>query len=500
MFRNHRTAALALCAVLAVMLTFSSPVPAAISWDAGAGTQWWFDPVNWNTNTQTNMVLPPNQGDNTAIDAQINIGTGSLPGGEGVVYDPANDPNFAAASSLPYPTGSTLATLPGIMRDYGPETIYRLYVSRNVTNTNLLTIKSGDLVIESTTIIGRSGSSVGAQNLGRVNQLGGTVRLPLIALDMGQREASGWGNGTWDYRGGNLEVSAQGGSGIRLSAGGSSGPGGVGTFIMRNPTTSGHVRAYDFNVAANAGQTGNLPDGINTGVGIVEFHFQNGGTRPIQVNRNLIINNGSTDTGAVRSARLGLVLDAPPSVNGSGVPQDLGLFDVAFSDSSGTSTTGAGSLGDFFSSADSSTLYSEGATVSAMFAGSTYNWTITYAGNITWADADAGSVASISDTGGVDVVLKGLSSVIVPAGVPGDYNANGTVDAADYVLWRKGGPLQNEVDMPGTVNAADYSEWRARFGNTSGAGSNLNAAGIPEPGAAMLLFAVVIGLLARRQV
>ena len=45
-------------------------------------------------------------------------------------------------------------------------------------------------------------------------------------------------------------------------------------------------------------------------------------------------------------------------------------------------------------------------------------------------------------------------------GLEGDYNNNGTVDAADYVLWRNGGPLQNEVDTPGTVNAADYTEWR----------------------------------------
>jgi hypothetical protein len=49
----------------------------------------------------------------------------------------------------------------------------------------------------------------------------------------------------------------------------------------------------------------------------------------------------------------------------------------------------------------------------------------------------------------------------------GDYNGNGSVDAADYVLWRQGGPLQNEVDTPGTINAADYTEWRARFGNMS---------------------------------
>ena len=148
-------------------------------------------------------------------------------------------------------------------------------------------------------------------------------------------------------------------------------------------------------------------------------------------------------SGSAAASRLDLVLDAAPTVNGSGVPQDLGLFDVAFSDVLGTSTTGAGTLGDFFSSADGSTLYTQGATVSANFAGSTYNWTISYTGNITWAGTvgvdygNSGQVVSISDTGGVDVVLKGLSSVIGPQGVPGDYNDNGVVDGADYVLWRK---------------------------------------------------------------
>ena len=31
-----------------------------------------------------------------------------------------------------------------------------------------------------------------------------------------------------------------------------------------------------------------------------------------------------------------------------------------------------------------------------------------------------------------------------PPGVSGDYNGNGVVDMADYVLWRNGGPLQND--------------------------------------------------------
>lgn len=88
---------------------------------------------------------------------------------------------------------------------------------------------------------------------------------------------------------------------------------------------------------------------------------------------------------------------------------------------------------------------------------------------------------------------------LAPPGVPGDYNGNGTVDAADYVLWRDGGPLQNEVDTPGTVNAADYDAWRARFGNTSGSGSSLGSAAVPEPTVAILALLGLVGLSAARR-
>jgi len=77
---------------------------------------------------------------------------------------------------------------------------------------------------------------------------------------------------------------------------------------------------------------------------------------------------------------------------------------------------------------------------------------------------------------------------LAPVGVLGDYNGNGTVDAADYVLWRKGGPLQNESATPGVNDAADYDYWRSRFGATSGSGS-----AVPEPAAAAL---VALGLFA----
>jgi hypothetical protein len=54
--------------------------------------------------------------------------------------------------------------------------------------------------------------------------------------------------------------------------------------------------------------------------------------------------------------------------------------------------------------------------------------------------------------------------------LPGDFNNNGTVDAADYVLWRNGGPLANDP-TPG-VQPDDYNYWRANFGRTVGAGSH----------------------------
>ena len=73
------------------------------------------------------------------------------------------------------------------------------------------------------------------------------------------------------------------------------------------------------------------------------------------------------------------------------------------------------------------------------------------------------------------------------AGVPGDYNNNGVVDAADYVVWRKNlgtnFQLTNEVSgvTPGTVTQEDYNAWRTRFGNTSGAGSSVSVSAVPEP-------------------
>jgi hypothetical protein len=72
-----------------------------------------------------------------------------------------------------------------------------------------------------------------------------------------------------------------------------------------------------------------------------------------------------------------------------------------------------------------------------------------------------------------------------PVGVPGDYNNNGVVDAADYVVWRdQPASLQNEGASLGVVDQADYDFWRARFGAMSGSGSG--PAPVPEPSTVLL--------------
>ena len=82
---------------------------------------------------------------------------------------------------------------------------------------------------------------------------------------------------------------------------------------------------------------------------------------------------------------------------------------------------------------------------------------------------------------------------ITPEAVPGDYNANGTVDAADYTIWRDnlgltGGATAAEGDGTGDGNVMDddYTFWKERFGNIAGSGA-LSAVGVPEPASALLV-------------
>jgi hypothetical protein len=98
-----------------------------------------------------------------------------------------------------------------------------------------------------------------------------------------------------------------------------------------------------------------------------------------------------------------------------------------------------------------------------------------------------------------DAAIEWAAADPTPA-LMGDYNNNGAVDAADYALWRDGGPLANEVVTPGSATPEDYSEWRARFGNTSASGGALGAsAAVPEPSACGLVLIAFVALVRIRR-
>ena len=72
----------------------------------------------------------------------------------------------------------------------------------------------------------------------------------------------------------------------------------------------------------------------------------------------------------------------------------------------------------------------------------------------------------------------------------GDYNNNGVVDAADYVVWRNnlGSGISLPNDDTAGVGQDDYTRWRGNFGQTSGAAASVSeVAPVPEPTALLLL-------------
>ncbi len=108
--------------------------------------------------------------------------------------------------------------------------------------------------------------------------------------------------------------------------------------------------------------------------------------------------------------------------------------------------------------------------------------------------------STYGDSGAGDhiYVVSQTAASIAPTG---DYNLNGIVDAADYVLWRKtlgqpASPAGSGADgnSSGTIDADDYGFWRARIGNViPTASGSLDQLAIPEPASASLVMA---GLLA----
>jgi hypothetical protein len=89
----------------------------------------------------------------------------------------------------------------------------------------------------------------------------------------------------------------------------------------------------------------------------------------------------------------------------------------------------------------------------------------------------------IGDGRNPDGIFEAWIAYLGPATLPGDFNTNGTVDAADYIVWRNG--------LGTTYTQADYNTWRANFGRSAVAAATVavgnSIPAVPEPTAASLL-------------
>jgi hypothetical protein len=103
----------------------------------------------------------------------------------------------------------------------------------------------------------------------------------------------------------------------------------------------------------------------------------------------------------------------------------------------------------------------------------------------TYASGIAG-LAFAEDEPGTSVVYRYAAAQDTPFvdAVAGDFNGDGKVDAADYVVWRKGAQSQD-----------DYNAWRMNFGAGTGAGSLVGSA-VPEPAALVQLVVAVAAFFA----
>jgi hypothetical protein len=117
-------------------------------------------------------------------------------------------------------------------------------------------------------------------------------------------------------------------------------------------------------------------------------------------------------------------------------------------------------------------------------------------------------IAAIIDLESVtlaDIILANTSITRLQENVffvpmAGDFNGDGSVDAADYVVWREYRGSNNawaDGDGNGSVGPEDYALWRANFGRTLTASGSGTPIPVPEPSTVPLLLAAVLALRLR---
>jgi hypothetical protein len=155
------------------------------------------------------------------------------------------------------------------------------------------------------------------------------------------------------------------------------------------------------------------------------------------------------------------------------------------------------------------TLFSSGSTV-GNFTSPDFSWTLTAESSIGFnpiiSQLRFRSLFEGSHT--VSNVWIGTAPELFPPQMLGDFNADGVVDGADYLVFRRlagqsGTDLPADADGDHVVGEKDYAIWRANFGQATASGpapGGVHGNATPEPStsgivvvAAMLLFCSRLG-------
>ena len=279
---------------------------------------------------------------------------------------------------------------------------------------------------------------------------------------------TGWseaGNDTWN--------ATQIASGITAQANGTPETGGV-WFNFNNASVN--------NGASNDGQYGGLgPFGADTSVALTTDGVALSNGYDGYIDFTLTDTTGTArsltgfhfDTGAFR-------VDAASDWELEVIAGDITTGSIA----SGTATVNAGPIEDdvsiFLGDLADSTLEANGS--------------VTFRLNFTGGTGESGAPAS-----GHHLFLDNVGVAGVTLGLPGDFNGNGIVDAADFTVWRDhlGAADESAIGFNGDgggIDMSDYAYWQANFGRTAPPGGV-----VPEPNSlSLLLLAFSVGIAALR--